>query len=240
MRQAIFLFIVVLSYTNHISAQNFVKSSAYEIGLSAGLANYAGDLAGTPFAFNEFRFAYSVFFETHLSRRFSFRTQFFDTFLTGDDRNIQKTAFRKFKFTTSLTEFSLMASYQAFDFSNIFKQNLVLSNTTLYVIGGGGIAFVKPKAECYGTREECEKNAVLGFPEPGLPSRLPVAIAGVGLRYFDDMRAVWRAEFGMRTTFSDLLDGIDKNAASKSSDYYFFIGFSVGFLLNNTSVLPKR
>lgn len=231
-----FLLLACLSsFSKPIFSQhrNAARLFAVEAGLGAGFANYSGDLSGKLIVFRENRFGYGAFAKVHLTPDFGIRFNFLQTMLTGDDRKFAKNAYRKFKFSTNVSEFSMTAEWQALHFSQFADRNFFLSKMSAYVFGGGGLAFVRPVAKCYGLREDCDLNAPFGFPEPDLPSRLPVAQAGGGLLFFDDFRTTWRAEVGLRSVFSDLLDGISQNASVRSNDYFFFAGISTGIFLSS-------
>ncbi len=222
-----------------VSAQS-LKNKIYEAGLISGFSNYAGDLSGKYLFLKESRFGYGAFLRCHLGRDFNLKVHFLNTFITGDDKNFPKLSPRKFKFSTNISEIALTGEYQLLDFSVIFPSKTFLASVSAYAFGGGGIALVRPSATCYGSRDECDKNTVVNFPEPNLPHQLATVPLGFGLRYFDDWRAVWGLELGLRTVFSDLLDGVSLNASADGNDYYLFAGMSAGFLLNTPRPQKKR
>lgn len=193
-----------------------------EFGGGLGAMSYAGDLSrgykpfkSKPGAFGLFRMNFSEFV--------SFRTALTYGTLTGSDSNpIDPLGeVRGHSFRTSVWEFSGTIEYHFLDFGPE-KSNV---NWSPYFFAGIGFTRV---GEINGAPDDFGR----------MHANIPF---GLGVKQLIGRKFAVSADFGVRKTFTDYLDGVsDSNQTRKdgfefghpnTDDWYFFAGISFSYIL---------
>ncbi|MCB0587134.1 MAG: OmpA family protein [Phaeodactylibacter sp.] len=196
----------------------------WEGGLLLGASFYQGDLTpsivGT---LHEPQPAGGLFIRRHLGPKLAVRAQAFRGKLSGDDSNFSDYSSRAFSFSTDITEFSLLLEWR------LFSPVLAGSRLAPYFFAGGGLLEMAPRPELLnqpagppprGVKEDAQ--AVYGRSRFTLPF-------GFGLEYSLNRHWSVGVEGGLRTAFTDYLDGISFAGNPTKKDWYGFAGFSLAY-----------
>ncbi|MBV4359943.1 DUF6089 family protein [Pinibacter aurantiacus] len=207
------------------------ETPKYEFGIGGGIVVYQGDLAPTVWG------AYRSFkpgLQANITRLFypSLAVRLGATvgqFAASDVKSAFKQSYReyrKYDFTTSFAELSLMAQWTPFG-----KANWRLNP---YLLGGAGISYLHVK-------NDWSKIDFDNFAGENLQQRLledsaekhtffaPVLPLGVGLKYDVSEKVSLKAEWINRITFSDYLDGFSKAANPDKKDRYSSVMLSLNY-----------
>lgn len=182
-----------------------INSSAaqkVELGVSAGVANYTGDLA--PYlVVKETRPALGIFARYNFNHTWAINAQVNQLRIGGDDANFDYNKARNIRFRTDITEIS-----GGFEF-NYFKYGagVLDKHFTPYVFWGLGACIYNPQGfyrdKWYSLREyqtEGEGNAY-----SGVTVAMPM---GIGLKWMPNKRMSVECSFGARKTYTDYLDDV--------------------------------
>ena len=207
-----------------------IDLSKYEVGLSAGVFVYQGDL--TPQALGSYK-TMKPQLALHLYRiltpSFSVRLNINRGKLYGNDAKYSSPDWRQqrnFNFTTPVTELSLQGVW------NILGSRA--PRFSPYIFAGAGLSFVKIKrdwsnmnTEVFGEGSDVQ-NGLTQDAARSLPRTIPVLPAGVGVRYALNDRFSLIGETSYRFSFTDYLDGFSKSANPDKNDHY--LSHSIGII----------
>ena len=207
------------------------KLRRYEGLFGVGFLNYFGDIGGAPTSENWLGIKDLSIKDTrpsfYLGARYKIRPNIavkmnlMYGYITGDDEG-GKNSDRGYKFSTSLfepsfqAEYSLISEEQRRRTSAMFNKRGMMNNYSqinVYLYAGIGAVFFNPKVN----------EAMQASPNYD-PNHSKIGIvfpAGVGVKYVISQKWSVGAEFGVRLTTSDYLDGYT-SPYSKANDLYYF------------------
>jgi opacity protein-like surface antigen len=213
-----------------IDAQRW-KLRRYEGLFGVGFVNYFGDVGGSAERENWFgikdlslkhtRPSFYIGARYKIRSNVSVKMNLMYGFLSGNDEGSVNND-RGFEFSTSLFEpsiqgeYSLISEEQRRRSSALFNKKGMMNNYSqinLYLYAGIGGVFFNPKVN------EAMKNSPNY--DPGHSTTGVVFPAGLGLKYVINQRWSLGAEFGIRFTTTDYLDGYT-SPFSKRNDLYYF------------------
>ena len=204
-----------------VSAQRSV-----EAGLFAGIAQYQGDLAPSPFAFSESNLAIGGVYRYFFDSRFAMKGTVNYGRITGDDRNRPnyRPGSRTWQMENNIFEMAVHTEWIPFAKPRYGSTGLFKGSFSPYVSVGLGAAFTNPKLTIptEDRRRQLEPKATTTF--------LVVPITG-GFRFDITEDFTIAAEFGTRATFSDYIDGVSINGNPKTNDWYIFTGISLIYVI---------
>lgn len=178
-----------------------------DLGVFGGGSYYLGELnPGRQFLFT--RPAYGGLLRFNFDSRWAMRAQVLKGEIAGDDAVSGVNTMRNLRFTSSLSELSVLLEFNFLDyftgsFNNYFSP---------YLFVGPGFFIFNPKTDYNGetitlrditTEGQTDKYSLYGIS----------AAFGLGLKYSLNSRIGVGLEWGMRKTFTDYLDDV-------STDYY--------------------
>lgn len=209
------LFFLLLPFL--LSGQN-----RWEGGLLSGGSFYQGDL--TPSAastIREVRPAYGLLLRRNMGQQFSLRANVLRGTLSGDDANYKDFAGRALSFSTRFTELSLLLEWRLAPATG--------SRLEPYFFAGGGWLQIAPRPEFL--------NQPGGTPPKGVKEDIQADYArsrfalpfGFGLEYSLNERWALGAEGGLRTAFTDYLDGISQAGNPEKKDWFGFLGVTIAY-----------
>lgn len=215
-----------VSLTFNLNAQNnktanseLFKSPTSEVGLMLGITNYQGDLVEPTFDFGVSNFAFGAYYGKYFSEKLTGKLSLLVGGISGDDANYESRVIRGIKLDkTSLIGITLSADYYVLG-ENRYREE---DNTALYLNGGLGIALANP--EPTGLPEnnpEEEFGSAFGF------------IIGGGIKQHLSEKFALGLELSYRPVFSDLLDGVSKNANPDNVDTYIWLGLTATYQLGD-------
>lgn len=218
MKKVTYLFVALLTLSLTTQAQDsckVCKPYKWEVGLPIGINQYFGDMHCSKAYASENGLMVGAFVRRHLNDYFALRGQILLGKLGGNDldRPDHRWDYRRLKFSTPLTELSLLGEFyplreRRYTCDGTFKKTL-----TPYLFGGIGVAFTNPtvKAQNAALQDDDPRKYVMAqLYDQDIANRKKAALIlpfGVGLKYNVAERWTVGAEVGYRYAFSDYLDG---------------------------------
>lgn len=220
----IFALITTLAHQSTI-AQNL----RWEIGGMFGLSTYSGDLIKpSPYDFGEFNVAYGFLIRHNVHPNISLRLNALRGELSGNDLNYTDRVNRGFRFSSPITEGSLMLEIDILGhlrYKNVRFRKVV----SPYIFGGVGLAFFDQntfynEAYTHANLDEIKDDKRLDTKR----SLLAVPF-GMGIK--SDLSPNWTlgVEWGIRPVFSDMLDGVNQSGNPSDNDFYSFGSLTLVF-----------
>jgi len=215
-------FVISACFSTAVAQLNVPK---HEIGASAGLFIYQGDL--TPEAAGAFKspgINFNLFYNRLLSRSFSLRTNLALGKLMADDANYKDPDWRRqrgFLFTARTAELSELLVWNIL--GNNYSDKQVISP---YIFGGVGLSSLRITRDWHRYNPDYfadDSTFLKGLGADtlhALPGTIPVIPVGVGLRYAISSNLSIMAEASYRFTFTDYLDGFSQSGNPNKNDYY--------------------
>ena len=194
------------------------KGQKNEIGFSVGGLNYTGDVSPAYNILN-YRPAGSIFYRLNFSPIVALRASIMGGGLYGNEKHSKNPvqAARGAFFTTSISEFSVMAEYNFFNYRGHKDDRRVCP----YLVGGIGIFNSVRKQGNYRHGSEYIQLAI------------PL---GIGVKYKLSRYLNLGAEFVARKTSSDQIDGVSSQYLGShetsnifDKDWYYYTGFSLSY-----------
>jgi len=225
--------LVVSSFFSSARAQMSVTVPKHEIGFSAGMFVYQGDL--TPEKAGAFKtpgFAINLFYNRLLSRSFSLRTNLAHGKLWADEANYDNPAWRKqrsFNFTARNTEISELLVWNIL--GNNYSEKDIVSP---YIFAGAGLSSLHITRDWshmnpdYFANDSTFLTGLAADSLHKLPGTIPVIPVGVGIRYSISNKLSIMAEASYRFTFSDYIDGFSQSSNPDKNDFY--ANYSIGLI----------
>jgi hypothetical protein len=224
----IFIYLMLISALAFSQARNKYK---YELIGGAGATGFLGDLGGSnqigthflkDYNFNSTRFNIDAGLRyKKITSAFGFKGMLTYAMVSGNDAyttdKIRHN--RNLNFRSPIVELSVQAEYYFIGekTKNLYSIGGLHSKKrgrkfTAYLFSGIGIFYYNPKEELNGTWYSVKKYHTEGQGLPGGPkqfSNFNVAIPiGIGARYAINKRLSIGAEFSVRKTFTDYIDGV--------------------------------
>lgn len=227
-------------------------SPTIEVGACANAIVYQGDLSDQLLGnLKDMRPAIGIFGRGYINPNVSLRVNFYRGSLTGDDTQLPEywRPKRAYKFTSPLTEFSLMVEVDLLGrgkFRSYIADAPHTRRWSIYFFGGIGMAFVDAKRDWSGLdRVYFGKDAVANIPQDSAndPDKNVVVFpAGLGVRYDVSKSVSVFAEGAYRFTFTDNLDGYKYSVYSPRTDGYttYTLGVSLRFNSKRVYHIPMR
>ena len=199
------------------------QTDRFEGGIFLGGSTYFGDLIEGPFEPSEINLAYGVLGRIGISDDFSIKAKITGARITGDDSKTANQS-RGFTFESSLYEIGVDVEWYFLESLGLTR-NMGYAKVGFrpYVFTGVSIFFFDPKVL---------QNGVL-FLEETVTSTTSGSIpigAGFSFPLGESMRM--GMEGGMRTAFSDLLDGVSEFGNPEKNDWYTIVGFHLTFFFD--------
>lgn len=231
-----FLLLPILFFAQRFSPRNHCSN---EIGIVGGFNAYSGDLTQKFAETKELRFGFGGFFRHHFSENFSVRAQIGKGLLSGDDRhNDEQLNFRKFRFTTTFVEGTVVGEYHPLGKTSFDDYGWRIFKP--YVFAGAGFTRARQTTEDYSGVNDVKNGRgfdasekVVEFPEPGLKQNFVTLPFGVGVRANVGEQLILGVEASFRPVFSDYLDGVKLNGNETENDWYHFLGVSLSYVLQS-------
>jgi hypothetical protein len=189
-----------------------------EIGFSIGGLNYTGEVSPA-YHVSHTRPAGSLFYRLNISPIIAVRASFMAGALYGNEKNSKNpvAAIRSAFFKSFISEFSLLAEYNFFNYRGKKDDRRVCP----YLVGGLGMFRAERRKGNYRNGSE--------FVELAIPF-------GMGIKYKLSRNLNLGAEFVARKTATDQIDGISSQylGAQETSnifdkDWYYYAGFSLSY-----------
>jgi hypothetical protein len=230
-RKVIGFAVVFGSYS--ISATAQFTTPRHELGLSAGMFVYLGDL--TPERAGAFKspgLSINAFYSYILNRSFSLRTNLAIGNLSADDMNYDHPAYRQeraLRFKARIAELSQFVVWNVL--GNNYGDKGKLSP---YLFAGAGLSFLSIRRDWSRYNPEffaTDSAFQAGLGEDtlhALPRTTVVLPVGLGIRYNISSRLAITAEASSRVMFTDYLDGFSKATNPDKNDNY--TNYSLGVI----------
>jgi hypothetical protein len=194
------IFVVMFLFSGTVVAQT------QEIGLFGGGAYYVGDL-NPHYHFLMTQPAYGAVIKYNHGTRWSFRLGGYRGKVAGDDARSNTSDIRGLSFESNITEVSVAAEFNFFDYYVGSKKNIV----TPYIFGGLGVFFFNPKMGGVSLRDIGTEGQNIGFDGRSKYSPFSFSLPfGLGVKYSLNRRFGLSAEWGLRKTLTDYLDDVSK------------------------------
>jgi hypothetical protein len=177
-----------------------------EAGVFGGGAYYVGDL-NPQYHFLMSKPAYGALIKYNYGSRWSFRLGGYRGKVAGDDARSNTNERRALKFESNITEISVAAEFNFFDYFVGSKKNIV----TPYIFGGLGVFFFNPTADGVSLRNIGTEGQNVGFDGRKQYNLYSFSLPfGLGLKYSLNRRFGLAIEWGLRKTISDYIDDVSK------------------------------
>lgn len=198
-----------------------------------GVGNVTGDLVATQLPpVEETHPAFGLWIRKSLSPSFALRANTIFGRISGDDRNFSEPEWRQrraFSFTSSLTEISFQMEWELLGYKRFNEKGYFNSIFSPYLFAGGGIVIFDPKTDFSRNiikdlfdAADADELATYSNVQPTIPF-------GLGFRMDLSQRAVLAIEGGLRTAFTDYLDGVSIAGNPDNKDWYGFGGASISY-----------
>ncbi|WP_439881754.1 DUF6089 family protein [Pontibacter sp. MBLB2868] len=229
-KKKLHLFALILGMSQIAVAQS--PTPRYEVGAQVSTFIYHGDLTTYKFGSRKTAaYGFGVFGALRFNESLSLRANIARGKLKGDDKRYPNPIYtRGFNFDTPITEVSGLLVWDVLGRGAID----IPPNIFPYVMGGIGYSFLDIRRDYsqneYGPTHPYTIGLEKDIAETP-PSRIPVAMAGLGVRRYLTEKLAVNAEFMYRFTSTDYLDGFSESGdPSKNDSYYTFsAGLSYSF-----------
>ncbi len=213
-------------------AINANSQAQFELGFFGGGANYLGDLVETrvPF-FNETQAAYGLSGTFIFGNEWGLRLGGIRAKISGQDSNFedQNIIDRSFSFDTDITEASIVLTWEPFGKRRYRDDHRFRKIFSPYIFAGIGMTFWDAQPDfSLASREMWFERIQRDRPNEGSQSSVSIPM-GVGLKRDLGKKAVISLELGLRTAFTDYLDGISYTGNPEKNDWYTFGGLTYSF-----------
>ncbi|MCC6726046.1 MAG: hypothetical protein IT258_16185 [Saprospiraceae bacterium] len=193
----------------------------WEVNVTPGVMAYYGDLTVPDIKFREAHFAGQLNLKRYFKGEHAIRVNVLHGTISGDDNNFDRNRGRGNKFTGQLSEFSIMGELDMKGRKRYNKKGDYNKVGSFYLVMGFAGTYCKPEVS-YGNPEN--QDASISYPA----WHFAVPIGG-GFKFDLNEHLFLGAEFGMRLTLSDYLDGTQESGNAFKNDAYGFGGVSLGY-----------
>lgn len=227
------LFSISLLFTASSLFSQQIRSEKYlEIGLTAGITNYSGDLAERTIQMSEGGVGAGVFARYHLSNPIALKAQLLAVKIRGTDANASTVELkeRSLKFSSKLFGFSIMGEWNFMDIHSSRLEDDGVIRVVPYLALGLGAVFSEPTVSYYGPPDAYSQNVPYGIPERGLKKQSIVFPFSLGARSLITKKITVGIEGGFHAAASDYLDGVKLNG-KPNQDWYYTVLASASVIL---------
>ena len=195
--------LILLLFTLVISLSGFSQKSI-EVGLFGGGSFYLGDLnPDKPFL--QSNIAYGLVARYNVTNRWVLRLNALHGTVAGDDEISEANLERMLKFESNITEFSVVAELNFFDYITGSTRNYV----TPYIFAGLGMFLFNPRVNDIELKELGTEGQNVGYDGRGPYKTYSLAMPfGIGFKYSLTKKLGFAVEWGMRKTISDYIDDV--------------------------------
>lgn len=193
------------------------QGQTLELGLFGGGTYYLGEM-NPAFHFKNTKPSYGAIARFNIHPRWAVRLSYFRGNIEGIDTYTGRLVPQNYSFTSTVNDISVIAEFNFWEYFTGSKKSFF----SPYIFGGAGYFF---------------STLSNGFAIP----------FGVGAKYSINKRLALSAEWGLRKTFSDVLDGVNAtqyqsgmdlgNDQTSTWDWYNFYGISITYKINLRSRL---
>ncbi|HRO43294.1 MAG TPA: DUF6089 family protein [Flavipsychrobacter sp.] len=211
----------------------------FEVGAMGSGFVYHGDLTETRLGhLKDLKYGAGIYLKYHATPVFAIRTNLYRGSLAGNDADFtaEWRKQRAYKFSTSLTEVSVMLEADILGkgrFKSFKETGRHYNRWGLYLFAGSGAAFTNASRSWNGlNRAYFYKDAPekIGQDSVNVPNRISwVFPAGVGVRFDVSKHFSLFAEAGYRFTITDNLDGYKYSVYSSKYDGYTAYSFGISY-----------
>lgn len=191
---------------------NPAKAQTMEIGLFGGGSYYLGEM-NTWFHFNKSMLSYGALVRFNINPRWAVRMSYYRGGIQGVDTLLSRAVPNNYSFSSTVNDISAVAEFNFWDYFTGSKKNFI----SPYLFAGVTYYF-------------SDYSSGLAFP------------FGAGCKISLTERLALGAEWGLRKTFSDELDGVNTTEYQSGIDlgvdktgtwdWYSFYGLSVTYKIN--------
>jgi len=175
-----------------------------EVGLFGGLSYYLGDI-NPGIHFLAPKPAYGAVARVNLDSRWVIKANAYRGEIKGDDSQGQTNDQRGLKFESKITDISLTAEFNFFDYYTGSRRNII----SPYIFGGIGMVIFNPVADGIELRIIGTEGQNIGFDGRKPYNKVAFSIPfGLGVKYSINKRLCLAAEWGLRKSFTDYLDDV--------------------------------
>ena len=207
--------------------QSIFLYGQHEIGLFGGFTIYQGDLVYNSLSTEGSKLGGGVFYKNHFSKKLALKVAANYGQYSGADSNFPDgSPTRDFSFDATYTDFSVGVEYLLLGGTSNFGKFKRFFSPFVH-LGLGGI-YANPVAVAGGRTSLKEEDLEFG------KFHFMIPVSG-GLKVTATERLSIDIEFSARTPFSDYLDGISQSANPDKNDWYYLLGFNLGYKLGEVS-----
>jgi Domain of unknown function (DUF6089) len=210
---------ILVFFFSFMLISNLTLAQNFEIGLILGVTGYNGDVdIEAKNVSSTLQPGIGIVGKYRLSNHLLLRGQLLSSKLSGSEKNHSVTwrQLRGFEFHTQLTELTGMLEWE------LIQKN----RTSFFVFGGAGATFFKPTTDYNEPNPyivtDINTDAKANFSK--ITAVIPV---GLGVKYELKNNFYLSFEAGVRTVFTDYLDGISTIANPDKNDMYLFSGLTL-------------
>jgi len=204
-----------------------------ELGLMLGATNYSGDVAERDIELKQTDLGFGAFFRYHISQKIHVKAQYYSGSISGDDVNSPVLNGRKFRFYTRIHEIAVVGEWIPLALEHVTLTGIHNFYVSPYFFIGIGAANSKPEPEYYGLASDRAKYLRTSLPENNIVNRYFISMPiGMGIRFDYSERLTFGIEGGWRPVYNDNLDGISINGNPKKGDWYYFMGITASYFIN--------
>jgi len=202
-----------------------------EMGVYIGYANYIGDLVQPSFTFNQSNLAGGAWLRVGVNKSFNVRSSLVFGKLEGDDAYYNDVASRGASFESPFVEGALVAEWEVLGKRKDMQEVGLLNAISPYTFGGLGLGLYNTSTKFRVQSPEASQDKSTNFSD--FQFTVPI---GFGLKAKINPSVSIGAEFGMRVSFTDYLDGVSHAGNPDNNDHYFSGGIMVGYTLGNNDL----
>lgn len=197
--------------------QGFSQKS--EVGISLGGSLFSGDV-NPDYAIKETKPSFGLFYRYYLSTKFTLRSNFLFSTLSGDDYEDMSWSVkevyhkvRNLSFRSRIVELSIGTEY--------YFKNLLEKKSSPYLFAGLGCFYFNPQAKYQSTWYTLQPIGTEGQGLPGSPKKYnrlqAIGIIGAGYKFRLSKKVYLGFEVGLRFTSTDYLDDVSTKYADKGA-----------------------
>lgn len=203
----------LLSFLFFITLQQTAFAQKVELGVSAGIANYTGDIAPN-LVLSETKWCGGIFARLNVNNTWAFTAIANQLRVSGSDANFSYNAARNITFRTDITEFAGLVEFNYFKYGTGVRD----VHFTPFVYWGLGAAFYNPQGEYKGSWYDLRDYKTEGADNAynGVTAIMPM---GFGIKWMPNKNFSLEWSIGGRKTYTDYLDDVSKTYIDPNQQY---------------------
>lgn len=201
-----FIVALIVLFLGQILAPKMSRAQIIEVGASAGLSYYMGDINPKK-PFNQSQIGFGMLVRYYSNTRWAFRLAYSNLQLNGSDDKSNYRPERGLAFKTNVHDLALIAEFNFYDYFTGSKRNAL----SPYLFGGISALYFNPKAEdgteLCNVNTDVESYSSLSSDGTSKYSKLAMSIPfGVGVKYSLGPKLGIAFEWRWDYAFTDWLD----------------------------------